>query len=247
MRFRVLPVSLRDEERCDNPRLRMSQGNENGNGSKNGVSEHEAEHETAADDDPSAEHIREDLPPPEELTPPPAAIAEAVSACVRYVHAKYGVLLDGTQDTLSLLDQYVKDARIEIAVKPEALELLATSAGAYLGEVIRHELDGEWFAEGDPSGFRLYFSRVFLTFNPVGMVREALMGEEQEGWNAHLTMDPAEQDEVMARLAALPEVDDDEFRLPTTRFDVVSIVFDHLRGRAIKAGTADVRFTRDDY
>ncbi len=218
----------------------MSNGDDNESGSKNGVSEHDEETH-------DGEHVREDLPPPEELNPPPAAIAEAVSACVRYVHAKYGVLLDGTQDTLSLLDQYVKDARAEIAAKPAALELLATSAGAYLGEVIRHELDGEWFAEGDPSGFRLHFSRVFLAFNPIGMAREALTGEAQEGWNAHLTMDPAEQDEVMARLAALPEVDEEEYLLPTTRFDVVSIVFEHLRSHAIKSGTADVRFTRDDY
>ena len=231
-------------------RPRMSTGIKNDSSTKNGVAEatERAEEDERDDElDEDAEHTREDLPPPEELEPPPPAILEAVSACVRYVHAKYGVLLDGTQDTLSLLDQYVKDARAEIAAKPAAIELLATSAGAYLGEVMRRELGGEWFAEGDPSGYKLYFSRVFLTFNPIGMAREALVGGEQEGWNAHLTMDPAEEDDVKARLAALPEVDDDEYLLPTTRFDVVCIVFEHLRTRAIKSGMADVRFTRDDY
>lgn len=192
-------------------------------------------------------HVREDLPPPEELVPPPPAVAEAVSACVRFVHAKYGVLLDGTQDTLSLLDQYVKDARSEIAAKPAALELLTTSSGAYLGEVLRRELGGEWFAEGDPAGWRLYFTHVFMTFNPLGMAREALTGETQEGWHAHLGLDPAEEDGVKARLESLPEVDDDEFFLPTTRFDTISIVFDHLRARMMKSGMADVRFTSDDY
>ena len=34
-----------------------------------------------------------------------------MASCVRFVHAKYGVLLDGTQDTLSLLDAYVNEAR----------------------------------------------------------------------------------------------------------------------------------------
>ncbi len=192
-------------------------------------------------------HVREDLPPPEELTPPPAQVAEAMSACVRFVHAKYGVLLDGSSDTLSLLDQYVRDARAEIAAKPAALELLGTSAGAYLGEVMRREHGGEWLAEGDPSAWRICFSYVFLSFNPVGMAREALVSGEQEGWNAHLTTDPAEQEGVQGRLKALPEVDEDEYYLPTTRFDVVSIVFDHLRARMVRTGTADVRFTPEDY
>ncbi|HRG96731.1 MAG TPA: DUF6278 family protein [Polyangiaceae bacterium] len=192
-------------------------------------------------------HVREDLPPPAELTPPPPSVAEALSACVRFVHAKYGVLLDGTSDTLSLLDQYVRDARAEIAAKPAALELLATSAGAYLGEVLRREYGAEWLAEGDPSGWRLLFTHVFLSFNPVGLAREALVSAEQEGWHAHLATDPAEQDGVMARLASLPEVDEEEYYLPSTRFDVVGIVFEHLRARMARTGTADVTFSADDY
>ncbi len=224
----------------------MSNGETNGKANGHAtLNEDGAVHEDEAAN--GEEHVPEDEAPEEELPPPPAVIAEAISACVRYVHAKYGVLLDGTSDTLSLLDQYVKDARTEIAAKPSALDLLALSAGAYLGEVMRNEMGGEWFAEGDTSGFKLYFSSVFLSFNPIGMAREALTGEEESGWHAHLSPDPAEQDEISARLAALPEVDDDEYRLPTTRFDVVSIVFEHLRGKAIAAGTADVRFTREDY
>jgi len=217
------------------------------NGEKNGTLNGHGTPHLDDDEADGEDHSPEEIGEEEELPPPPAVIAEAISACVRYVHAKYGVLMDGTSDTLSLLDQYVRDARSEIAAKPTALDLLALSAGAYLGEVMRHEMGGEWFAEGDPSGFKLYFSHVFLSFNPVGMAREALTGEEETGWNAHLSPDPAEQDEITARLAALPEVDDDEYRLPTTRFDVVSIVFEHLRAKAIAAGTADVRFTRDDY
>lgn len=234
--------ALRQIAACAKAPPPMSNGETNGKTNGHGVLSHED-----PDLDDGAEHPREDEAAAEEMPPPPAVIAEAISACVRYVHAKYGVLMDGTSDTLSLLDQYVRDARAELAAKPTALDLLALSAGAYLGEVMRREMGGEWFSDGDPSGFKLYFSHVFLSFNPIGMVREALTGEEEVGWNAHLAADPAEQDEISARLAALPEVDDDEYRLPTTRFDVVSIVFEHLRAKAIAAGTADVRFGRDDY
>ncbi|MBK8218921.1 MAG: hypothetical protein IPK71_34765 [Myxococcales bacterium] len=239
------PRTLRRVRVCDICAPPMSSGDSPTNGKTNG-----AHVDPVAPDEPDdlEASTTDDEPLPEdELGPPPAVIAEGVSACVRYVHAKYGVLLDGTQDTLSLLDQYVRDARAEITAKPAALDLLALSAGAYLGEVMRREMGGTWFAEGDASGFRLYFSRVFLSFNPVGMVREALTLEPDDGFGAGIETDPAEREEVMARLRSLPDVDDDEFLLPTTRFDVVSIVYDHLRAKQIAAGTGDVRFTPDDY
>src|ERR1700732_2956396 len=89
------------------------------------------------------------------LPPAPPAVAELAASCARFVHAKYGVPLDGTSDTLSLLDQYVRDARRDLVVKPEALDLLEASIGAYLGEVMRRALGGMWFATGDYDGWRL--------------------------------------------------------------------------------------------
>ena len=38
---------------------------------------------------------------------PPPAILELVASCVRFVLAKYRVELDGTPDTLGILDHYV--------------------------------------------------------------------------------------------------------------------------------------------
>src|SRR6476646_9107317 len=108
---------------------------------------------------------------PEE--PTPEHVAELAASCARFVHAKYRVPLDGTSDTLSLLDQYVRDARADIEAKPDTLELLVASIGAYLGEVMRRAFGGTWFAVGDYDGWRLDMRRVFLTFNPLGMAREA--------------------------------------------------------------------------
>jgi hypothetical protein len=177
----------------------------------------------------------------------PENVAELAASCARFVHAKYGVPLDGTSDTLSLLDQYVRDARAELKEEDPKLDLLSATIGAYLGEVLRRAFGGNWFAAGDYGGWRLDMTRVYLTFNPLGMAREALTRRPAEGWHAHLEMDDAEKDEVERRLEALPAVDDDEFYLPSTRYDVVALAVEALRAKMVADGTGDVIFTPDDY
>jgi len=56
-------------------------------------------------------HEPQPEPEPEALPPPPPPVAELVAACMRFVASKYKVALDGTPDTLSLVDQYVREAR----------------------------------------------------------------------------------------------------------------------------------------
>lgn len=181
------------------------------------------------------------------LPEPPPQIAELVAACVRFVSSRYRVQLDGTQDTLSLLDHYVRDARADIQVKPETLALVQGAVGAYLGEVMRHAFRGAWFAEGDVEGWRLDMTHVFLTFNPIGMAREALLLEPAENWHAHLDLEPEDKEELERRLAILGEVDEDEYYAPTTRYEVVEIAVDLLRGRMQERGLEDVTFGPDDY
>jgi hypothetical protein len=163
------------------------------------------------------------------------------------VASKYGVPLDFSPDTLSLLDQYIRDARPEVAQKPESLDLLQATLGAYLGEVIRRVHHGVWEAEGEHDVWRVLMTRVYLAFNPIGMVREALLGELAPGWNAHLETDAGEREALDERLAMLPEVEEDEFYAPTTRFDVVEIAVDALATHMRQSGLGDVRFSRDDY
>ena len=49
------------------------------------------------------------------------------------------------------------------------------------------------------------------------------------------------------RLAALPPATDEEYYAPSTRFDVVSILFEALRTGMRARGLSDVRFTPEDY
>lgn len=217
-----------------------SSGDENGH--SNGKSSFDA-HEDAE----NAAQAEQNLKPEAALPPPPPAVAELCAAAMRFVASKYKVALDGTPDTLSLVDQYVREAREAYQERPESIEVVAPAIGAYLGEVMRQEFRAEWFADGDYGGWRLYFTNVYLAFNPLGMGREAISMQDEPGWNAHLQLDPAEREEIEQRLAAMPEVDEEEYYLPTTRLDVVTGVVETLRARAEASGTGDVRFTPDDY
>ncbi len=177
----------------------------------------------------------------------PPEIAELAASCVRFVLAKYGILLDGMPDTLSIVDQYVRDARAELSSQPEGLPLLAATVGAYFGEVVRGTFLSEWRLEDGHDAWRLEMEDVYLTFNPLGMAREALTLAETEGWHAHLEMDEAEREDVERRLAALPDVEDDEYYSLSTRFDVIEIAIDALQAKLLAAGLGGLRFTRDDY
>ncbi len=188
-----------------------------------------------------------DAPDPDATADAPPKVVELAAACVRFVAQRYGIMLDFSPDTLSLVDQWVRDARKELKERPEAEALVTSAAGAYLGEVVRREFGGRWFCDGDEDGWRLYLSTVYCAFNPVGMVREALLLQEAEGWHAHFELDPGEREGIEARLGALPEVEDDEYYAPSTRFDVVNIVVDALREDMRARGLADVRFTPEDY
>lgn len=186
--------------------------------------------------------------PSGEAKPPPDKIAELCDSCVRFVSAKYKVAPDFTPETLSLLDQYVSDARDELAVRPEAIDVIQTTVGAYFGEVVRRAFGAHWGPIGDdPSAWKLMLANVYLSFNPIAIAREAILEGDAEGWSSHFKTDPSEKDVVMKKLAKLPPVPEEEYYLPTTRFDVLQMVHDALRTHMEKNGKGDVTFGPEDY
>jgi len=185
---------------------------------------------------------------PDTPDPPPQDVADLSSACVRFIAARYGVTLDFSPETLSLVDQWIRDASAERMGRAELTELVQSTAGAYLGEVIRRAFGGTWVTGDTPmAGWKLCLSKVYCAFNPIGMAREALLLEEAEGWHAHFELDPAEREAVEQRLAVLPAVPDAEFYAPSTRFDVVEILVDALRSAMHSRGLGRVRFDVTDY
>ncbi len=196
---------------------------------------------------PLAEAPADDAEASFAIEPAPEAVSDLKAACERFVLARYRVKLDGTKDTLSILDQYVKDARAEVLAKPESLLLLQAAIGAYFGEVVRGEFPATWFAEGDHDGWRLDMTRVFLTFNPIGMAREALTLVDAEGWHAHIELDEAEREVVEGRIARLGHVEEEEYYAPTSRFEIIEIAVDAIRTEMQEQGLSDVTFSREDY
>ena len=197
--------------------------------------------------DEAALPLEPEEPQDEQQGPPPPEVGELAEGCVRFVAARYGVTLDYEPDTLSFVDQWLRDARAEMERRPEAAELVQSSAGAYLGEVMRRSFGGEWAVRGEVANWRLCMASVFCAFNPLGMVREALLLEAAEGWHAHFELDPAEREGIEARLGALPEVDDEEFYAPSTRYDVTEIVVAALQAAMQERGLGGVVFTPADY
>ena len=188
-----------------------------------------------------------ELSPDPRDAPPPLAVAELAAACVRFVAAKYKVPLDFEPETLSLLDQYARDGREDLAEKPEALDLLQASIGAYLGETMRRAFGATWFCDGEHDGWRLDFTYVYLTFNPIGVAREALTLAPADGWHAFVETDPGESEVLEHRLASLGAIDEEEYYAPTSRYEVVEIAVDALRAQMIEDGNGDVTFGPDDY
>jgi hypothetical protein len=191
----------------------------------------------------STEHEGEPAP----TEPPPPEVSDRAAACVRFVAARYGATLDFAPETLSFVDQWLRDARVEIERRPEAADLIQSAAGAYVGEVIRRAFGGEWVADGPEANWRLCLSVVYCAFNPVGMAREALLLEPAEGWHAHFDLDPALRDAALERLEALPPVSAEDYYAPSTRFDIVEILVAALRADMQARGLADVHFAPEDY
>ncbi len=105
-------------------------------------------------------------------------MAELCAACIRFVASKYQVALDGSPDTLSLVDQYVREAREAYKARPESIDLVAPAVGSYLGEVMRQEFGGEWFTDGSHESWRLYFHNVYLASQSV---RDGARGDHDGG------------------------------------------------------------------
>jgi len=186
--------------------------------------------------------------------PAPERVQDLAEACVRFVERSLGVRLDYEAETLSLLDHYIEEGRRAAREKPETMMLLAHTAGAYFGEVVRRRYPSWWRAEDDdPTSWRLELEPVFLSFSPVQLIADALLRDEEAPEadatvGAGLDLDEQDRDVVAARLAELPPVSEREFYAPSTRLEVLDIAVDAIRARRVAEGDeADAALTPEDY
>lgn len=184
-----------------------------------------------------------------EADAPPGFISDLVAACSDYVYNALKLELDFELETLPLLDHYLRDAAATAAERPEAVELIARSAGAYFGELIRRRLDGFWILPSEDShSWRVCGRHEFLSINPVGVVYDALFeSSEHGGPSGQLRIAPEDRESVGARLDNLPEVSDEDYYLLSTRLEVIEVAADELRRAMEHGGQSDVTFDESDY
>jgi hypothetical protein len=179
----------------------------------------------------------------------PDLVLELAGNCQRFVRAAVGIEPDFSHETLPLVDHYLVKARSEVAQRPEVAPLIAQALGAYFGQVIALEFAGFWRASSpDSHHWLLCLQSVFLAVNPVGVAYEVLyLGDAHSGPSGELRLAREDRELVEARLAALPEVREEEFYSFSARFDVLSIAVEALRGQMIAGGQEDVFFETGDY
>jgi hypothetical protein len=182
-------------------------------------------------------------------SPAPDEIVELVVACVRFVKDAFGIELDFTPDTLPVLDHYLIAARETLADRLPLRELVWRCAGAYFGEMVRRRYNGFWSVPNqDVHTWRVNQRHALLSFNPVGMVAEAMAGSDQgDGPTGALRLARPDQAEVARRLSEIPPLPEDQYYLLSTRIEVIETVVEHLRVRLDQSGQADFEFDPDDY
>lgn len=183
--------------------------------------------------------------PPKDASPPD--VLELYAACLDYVDRALGTKLDGSPESLVLVDHWLEAAGRE-KERPEAQEIALRAAAAYFGEVLTRRFDCFWHVEGDDlAAYSVRFRPVFLSVSPYALAAATLgTVDPDERDSVGIVIDEAEIDEIAAHLHGA-EVPEDEFYRLSTRLEVIEIVVDQLKARAERRGTGDVTFEDPDY
>lgn len=164
----------------------------------------------------------------------PDHLRELVHGCVQYVYSATGITLDLTPETLPLLDHYLLTARDD---RGAIIDLVAQSAGAYFGEVVRRLYPARWSApKGEPERWRIELARCFVWFNPVDLALEA-MGLEAD---AAFHVDQVERDALASALSILGDVSEEDFRRLSVRLEVLTALHDQVVARQEARGEREV-------
>lgn len=179
----------------------------------------------------------------------PEPVVELALGCVQYVQRSLGFELDFEPETLPIVDHYAREARKELAGRPELVHLIAPALGAYFGEVLRRHLHGFWLVpSANYHDWQLCGRAAFLAVNPIGVGYDALIGgEDHEGPRSALRLAPEDRERVRERFDALPPVSEDDYFTLCTRLEAVELAMEAVRGELVRRGYDEVEFTEEDY
>jgi hypothetical protein len=157
----------------------------------------------------------------------PDQVSEYVRAAVEFVKRAVGMVLDGSDESLAVLDHYVAQVPRD---QPAIVQLVAPAVGAYFGEVVRRRYGGEWRLTGEPAAWRLSLEGDALSFAPVGVAAAAVCRAEVEGYDAEVAIDPAHREEIETMLEGAVPVTEECFYSLTGRFETIHYLLDLLAG-----------------
>lgn len=179
----------------------------------------------------------------------PQQIVDLSSNLVDFVERAVGIRPDFSPETLSIVDHYAKIARAEVEKRPELHDLPGRALGAYFGEVVRRSEGAFWsVTSANFHDWSLCGVSAFVAINPMGVGFDALLGSMNHGGpSSQFKLGPEDREGVSARLAALPEVPEDEYYTLCTRFEVTQIIMEAVRGLASQRGYEDMVYTEADY
>ena len=105
-------------------------------------------------------------------------LADQADDTVAEIQASFEVPLTENEADFALFDQ-LAEGWSQQPPSEEELASIAVGWGAYLGEVIRNVLGGEWVLRADQEHISLHFARVGVEFFPVhAVIRRFMLGEE---------------------------------------------------------------------
>jgi hypothetical protein len=168
----------------------------------------------------------------------PPEVAEHAALTVAYVERALGVRLEFNSETLPVLDHYLRGVP---AGQAATVALVASTAGAYFGEVVRHHVGGRWeLGAGTPEGWR-FILPTGLSFLPARYALGAITrGQGQDG--AAETDELADLDSpdmlremIDNAIAAMGDIEEDVFYSLCGRLDTLEHLHEVVAAHAAQA------------
>jgi hypothetical protein len=161
----------------------------------------------------------------------PPQITEYAARTVEYVKRAVGLELTYDSDTLPLLDHYLRSVPTD---QPATVELVAITAGAYFGEVIRRLIGGRWDVSSDkPVEWRMNLP-TGINFAPAGLAAAAMIRDELDDLDTEIDAPPRMRPFVAQALERMGEVSIDDYYSLCGRLDTLEHLHEVLVGVAAK-------------
>lgn len=159
-------------------------------------------------------------------SPPPIEVEEYAKQAVEAVRAALDFEMEWDSETLPVLDHYLRQVdRRQTAM----VELVAATAGAYFGEVVRRKIGGWWeLGEHGPQGWRLLLSSG-LSFCPVGVAASSILSAEVADYDSALDASDEMLPTLERTLGRMDALTEDVYYSLCGRYDTVEHVHDVMQ------------------